>query len=39
MKNNLKVIIKRVGKKYKESPKSLKVIVGQVLDGTIKLKK
>lgn len=39
MKNDLKAIIKRVGKKYNEAPKSLKVIVGQVLDGTIKLNK
>lgn len=37
MKEDLKVVIRRVGDKYKNAPKPLKVTIGQILEGKIKL--
>ncbi|WP_156939973.1 hypothetical protein [Clostridium lundense] len=37
MKEDLKVVIRRVGDKYKNAPKPLKITIGQILEGKIKL--
>jgi hypothetical protein len=38
MNRNLENTIKRLGEKYKLSPKHLKIIIGQILEGNLKLK-
>lgn len=37
MKASLKEIILRVGSKYSQSPKELRVIIGEILEGKIKI--
>lgn len=38
MSKTLEATIKRVGEKYKAAPKPLRLIIGQILSGKIKLK-
>ncbi|WP_158088095.1 hypothetical protein [Clostridium botulinum] len=37
MKENLQVTIKRVGAKYKKAPMPLRIKIGEILEGKIKL--
>lgn len=37
MSDNIKATIKRVGDKYKTAPKQLKITIGEILAGKIKL--
>lgn len=37
MKEDLKSTIKRVGNKYKEAPRPLRITIGKILEGKIKL--
>ncbi|WP_180963996.1 hypothetical protein [Haloimpatiens massiliensis] len=38
MKEDLQATIKKVGDKYKTAPKQLKITIGEILAGKIKLK-
>lgn len=38
MSDNIQAAIKRVGNKYKTAPKQLKITIGEILAGKIKLK-
>lgn len=37
MSDTVQIIIKRVGDKYKAAPKQLKITIGEILAGKIKL--
>ncbi|KYH30736.1 hypothetical protein CLTEP_25020 [Clostridium tepidiprofundi DSM 19306] len=37
MKENIQSLVRRVGEKYQQSPKELRIFIGKVLEGTIKL--
>lgn len=38
MSDKVKSTIKRVGDKYKEAPRTLRITIGQILEGKVKLK-
>ncbi len=37
MKDNIQIIILRVGNKYKEAPKDLRIYVGKIIAGDVKI--
>lgn len=38
MQEDIQLVIKRVGRKYKIAPKPIKIIIGKILEGNLKKK-